>query len=34
MGVIYKCIEKSKVVFVSGGESGHEPAHAGYVGKV
>lgn len=33
-GVIYrKAISKGKVAVVSGGGSGHEPAHTGFVGK-
>ncbi len=31
--VMRKDIDKSKVALVSGGGSGHEPAHAGFVGK-
>lgn len=33
MGVIAKIEKKRKVGLISGGGSGHEPAHAGYVGK-
>ena len=28
-----KVIDKNKVTLISGGGSGHEPAHAGFVGK-
>ena len=31
--VVRKDWDKSKVALVSGGGSGHEPAHAGFVGK-
>ena len=31
--VLRKNIDKNKVAIISGGGSGHEPAHAGFVGK-